>query len=108
MTKYDKIFQCFQKLIFYIFQNGGSRFKRRSLQPPSRDSMYRALVNHTNIIERQKLILEQLSSQVKELKIKSVVQVRITGSSVTLAKMLRAEKCKQQAKMHQIFFINNH
>ena len=58
-----------------FFQNGGSRFKRRSLQPPSRDSMYRALVNHTNIIERQKLILEQLSTQVKELKIKSVVQV---------------------------------
>ena len=63
-------------LIVYVFQNGGSRFKRRSLQPPSRDSMYRALVNHTNIIERQKLILEQLSTQVKELKIKSVVQVR--------------------------------
>ena len=101
MTKQYKIFQCFQKLIFYIFQNGGSRFKRRSLQPPSRDSMYRALVNHTNIIERQKLILEQLSTQVKELKIKSVVQVRIIGSSLTLAKMLRAEKCKQQAKMHK-------
>ena len=70
--------------------------------------MYRALVNHTNIIERQKLILEQLSTQVKELKIKSVVQVRIIGSSLTLAKMLRAEKCKQQAKMHQKKIIDHH
>ena len=34
--------------------------------------------------------------------------VKITGSSLTLAKMLRAEKCKQQAKMHQKKFIDNH
>ena len=31
-----------------------------------------------------------------------------TGSSLKLAKMLRAEKRKQQAKMHQNFFIDNH
>ena len=34
--------------------------------------------------------------------------VIITGSSLTLAKMLRAEKHKQQAKMHKKKFIDNH
>ena len=32
----------------------------------------------------------------------------ITGSSLTLAKMLRAEKRKQQAKMHKKKIIDNH
>ena len=33
---------------------------------------------------------------------------KIAQSSLTLAKMLRAEKRKQQAKMHQIKIINNY
>ena len=46
-------------------------------------------------------ILKRSAFPFCEKNLKSVQYLTITGSSLTLAKMLMVEKRKQQAKMHQ-------
>ena len=43
------------------------------METASKETLYRVLVNHTNIIESQKAVLDKIEHQVKELKMRNVI-----------------------------------
>ena len=51
----------------------GGRQRLKRLEKASKETVYRVLVNHTNIIESQKTVLQQLEQQIKDLKIRNVI-----------------------------------
>ena len=55
---------CFQK-------RGNNRV--RQLETASKETLYRVLVNHTNIIESQKAVLDTIEHEVKELKMRNII-----------------------------------
>ena len=65
---------------------GGQRLKR--LEKASKETVYRVLVNHTNIIESQKTMLEQLEQQIKDLKMRNI----ISGASELISDEENIEK----------------
>ena len=63
-STYLKFCLCFQK-------RGNNRV--RQLETASKETLYRVLVNHTNIIESQKAVLDTIEHEVKELKMRNII-----------------------------------
>ena len=43
------------------------------METASKETLYRVLVNHTNIIESQKAVLDTIEHEVKELKMRNII-----------------------------------
>ena len=63
--------ECFFQILFCFQKRGNNRV--RQLETASKETLYRVLVNHTNIIESQKAVLDTIEHEVKELKMRNII-----------------------------------
>ena len=77
---------------------------RRGVNPPARETLYKALLTNHRILEGQKASLEKLAEQIKELKVKNITSPWHTAEafSTTVGRSRAAAAAEDSAEMSRL------
>ena len=82
---------------------GGGGGRRGGVQPPARETLYKALLTNHRILEGQKASLEKLAEQIKELKVKNITSPWHTAEAFSGSRAA-AEDSAEMSRLTESFF----